>query len=189
MTTVADLTVGPPGKPDQPPASSPSPRGERPAAAVVVPDEVIDQGPPPVSHESVKGLILGAANILHQVLAARYEERPDIGVMTDDEADRIASALVSMSSRNPVLADFLARSDVATMAIVLAGYGGRVANDIREARRERRETDERAVATARPRDARPAGAVGTPMGGIPGGAGNGPGHDGGLRAAHGGGLA
>jgi hypothetical protein len=164
--TVADFAVGPPGRPDQPPASSP-----RPAATVaVVPDEVYeDLGPPPVSHESVKGLVLGAANILHQVMASRFEERPDIAVMTDDEAERIASALVSMSARNEALAAILARSDAASLAIVLSGYSGRIVNDVREARRIRRETNDiTSPARTDPRHARPLAPAGPGVGGVPG---------------------
>lgn len=178
--TIADLSVGPPGRPDQPPASS-----SRPSTAVVVPEEEVfeDLGPPPVSHESVKGLVLGAANILHQVLASRFEERPDIAVMTDDEAERIASALVSMSARNEALAAILARSDAASLAIVLSGYSGRIVNDVREARRIRREIHandlERAPGTD-PRHPRFVAPPGPGVGGVPGGPGNIGGDGGGL---------
>lgn len=178
--TVSDLRVGPPGKPDQPPASSPAPREPERVDAELLDDA--DQGPPPVSHETVRGLVLGAANIAHQIFLARYPEKPEIAVMTDREADQIAGALVSMSARNEALRQVLERADVATLALVLSGYTGRVVADIGDVKRER-AANERANAGTDPRHPGTPGAPRPGVGGVAGSGGHSGSDGGGLRPA------
>ncbi len=169
---LADLTVRPPGVPDQPSAGEP-----------VVAELVDDSDSPPVSPDSVRGLVLGGAGILHQVLASRYPERPDVAVMTEDEADRIATALVSMSTRNAGLRSILERADMAQLIIVLGGYSGRIANDVREAVRQRKDLAHGNDSRPGGPDGRHAGSPGQAVVGDPRSVGDGRSDAGGLRAA------
>lgn len=136
--TVANLGVAAPGRPD--------------AGTELDPDELDDaagdfapetEGPArPVTVESVKGLVLAATETLHRIMATNYPERPEIALMTDAEAERVAGALVSMASRNAGLRRVLERSDIAVLMVTLAGYTGRVTSDMAGAKRERRAIDD-----------------------------------------------
>lgn len=166
-----ELTIGPPGVPDQGtfvddelPADVPELAGGAPAA---------------ISLPTVIGLVRSAAAIIAQVLAAQYPERPGIGAMTDDEATGIATALVSWSARNPGLRSALERSDALAVAFYLSGWAGRTATDIIAVRKDRNERSGQAQVHQ----------PGAPPGGLPGAGGNDAGsHAGGPHPA-GGGLA
>ena len=80
----ADLSVGPPGVPDK------FGGGAAALEAELVDDELQDDA---LDLATIKGLVLGAAGVLHQSLAAQYPERPDVAVMEDGEAEKIAQAL------------------------------------------------------------------------------------------------
>ena len=96
--TTADLTVGAPGRPD---AGTELDGHELPLDGSYEPEEA--GAGSPITQESVRGLVLTAANLVHLTLSDRFPERPQIAVMTDEEADRIAGALLSMAARNPAL--------------------------------------------------------------------------------------
>ena len=158
----ADLSVGPPGVPDK------FGGGAAALEAELVDDELQDDT---LDLATIKGLVLGAAGVLHQSLTAQYPERPDVAVMEEGEAEKIATALLSMSRRHPGLRMALEKADAAMLATVLLGYTGPVTADIAGARRERRKRGD----TGENRGVSGAG------GGAPNGMGGGPG----LRVAAG----
>lgn len=127
---VADLTIAPPGRPDQGTTGSVGLDVDLDGA-----EEIDGQ---PVSLPTVIGLVKSAAGILAQIIGAQYPERPGIGRMTDDEAMGIATALVSWSTHNPALKTALEKSDALAVAFYLAGWAGRTTADITAVRRERK---------------------------------------------------
>ena len=161
--TTADLTVGAPGRPDS---------GTELGGHEVPLDgswEGDDDGiTSPITVESVKGLVLTATNMLHMGLAGSFPERPDIAVMNEDEAERIAGALISMAARNATLRAALERSDLAVLVVTLAGYTGRVTNDVVGARRQRKEQHDTQDPQGQPGRHLPAGS-GEGLRGQPGG--------------------
>ncbi|MHB1519308.1 MAG: hypothetical protein ACYCVN_12410 [Acidimicrobiales bacterium] len=128
--TVADLSVQAPGRPDQPDRADVA--GDAQAYALAEPAA---QG---VSLPTVIGLVRSAAAIVAQIIGASYPERPGIGTMTDEEAEGIATALVSWSTHNPALRVALERSDALAVAFYMAGWTGRTVTDIAQVRRERK---------------------------------------------------
>lgn len=134
--TVADLSVGRPGRPDAGTEDDLDDAGEE-----MVYDDAGEPAPRPITIESVKGLVMAATEMLHRMMVTNYPERPEIALMTDAEAERVAGALVSMAARNAGLRRVLERSDIAVLMVTLAGYTGRLTSDMAGAKRERRDND------------------------------------------------
>lgn len=134
--TVADLTPMAPGIPD---AGTLDADTEEPVAGEL-------DGTPgaPLSLASVKGLVNAAFYLIHLALVTKYPEEPGIGTLTDDEATRIATALLSMAGRSAALRAILERSDALSLAVALGGWGGRTVIDIRRAKEKRNDPDREA---------------------------------------------
>lgn len=129
MAEVADLTIGPPGRPE----------------VSDTPLETVDVEPPTLealaaTPEQVRR-ILATAGIAAGALLAD-EELPGVWEFTKDELDLLAPAVASIINRQPRLQRAFMRSDEATVVGTLAAYGYRNLTALREAHRPEPEPDE-----------------------------------------------
>lgn len=128
MSTIADLTVGPPTPPQ---------------VGVDVGDaeayELDDVGVdvPHVDEAMVRALVAGMGNAANYV--AGDDDVPELWRFTDRELDDLIPPLTRIINRRPALRQAVIRGDEMAVAIVLAGYAGRNYADLKAAQEARGE--------------------------------------------------